>query len=96
MLIYVSVSIEPRQSSGACNLARLQIVKAISATKKSVAAIQDTTVQTAAAAGVKQAQGGVADVAKSIVTGAAPSQAGRDAVEAGLNATSTALAGGDA
>lgn len=90
-----SVSIEPRQSSAACNIARLQIVKAISDTKSAVADIQDTTVATAAAAGVKQAQGGVAQVAKSIFSGAAPSQAGRNAVEAGLNATSSALAGGD-
>ncbi|KAK9780545.1 hypothetical protein AB5N19_03869 [Seiridium cardinale] len=91
-----AASIESRQSAISCNVARLQIVKAIGDTNKAVGDIQDPTVQTAAAAGVKQAQGGVADVAKSIFSGAAPSADGRNAVEAGLNATSTALAGGDA
>ncbi|KAK6074024.1 hypothetical protein SCUP515_06689 [Seiridium cupressi] len=91
-----AASIGSRQSAISCNVARLQIVKAIGDTNKAVGDIQDPTVQTAAAAGVKQAQGGVADVAKSIFSGAAPSADGRNAVEAGLNATSAALAGGDA
>ncbi|KAH6661166.1 hypothetical protein BKA67DRAFT_668109 [Truncatella angustata] len=90
-----ALSIQPRQSSVACNIARLQIVKAISDTKKAVADIQDPAVQDAATAGIQQAQSGVAQVAQSIFTGAATSAAGRDGVEAGLNATSTALAGGD-
>ncbi|KAF7534761.1 hypothetical protein G7054_g5951 [Neopestalotiopsis clavispora] len=91
-----ALSIQPRQDSLACNLARFQIVKAIGDTKSAVADIQDPAVQSAAAAGVKTAQGGVAQVAGSILTGAAPSADGRDAVESGLNATSAALAGGDA
>ncbi|ETS83669.1 hypothetical protein PFICI_05545 [Pestalotiopsis fici W106-1] len=91
-----AISLQPRQSSLACNLARFQIVKAISDTKSAVADIQDPTVQSAAAAGVKTAQGGVAQVASSLFSGAAPSADGRDAVESGLNATSAALAGGDA
>ncbi|KAI1862726.1 hypothetical protein JX265_007164 [Neoarthrinium moseri] len=90
-----AVSIQPRQSSLACNAARLQIIKALSDTKKSVADIQDPTVQQAAAAGVKQAQQGVTQVAASLLTGQAPSADGRNTVEAGLNATATALAGGD-
>ncbi|KAI0127753.1 hypothetical protein BJ170DRAFT_626645 [Xylariales sp. AK1849] len=88
-------SIENRQLLGACNSARLQIVKALGDTKSAVADIADPAVQTAAAAGVKQAQSGVADVAKSLFTGAAPSATGRDTVAAGLNATASALAGAD-
>lgn len=90
-----TVSLEPRQSSIACNVARFQIVKALGDTKSAVGDIQDPTVQEAAAAGVKTAQGGILQVAQSLFSGAAPSADGRTAVESGLNATSAALAGGD-
>ncbi|KAI0177166.1 hypothetical protein BJ166DRAFT_506280 [Pestalotiopsis sp. NC0098] len=90
-----AISLEPRQSSIACNVARFQIVKALGDTKSAVGDIQDPTVQEAAAAGVKTAQGGILQVAQSLFSGAAPSADGRTAVESGLNATSAALAGGD-
>jgi len=79
-----------------CNVARLRIVKALGDTQDSVGQIQDTTVQQDASAGLKQAQGGIGQIAQAILAGEAPPQGGRDEVEAGLNAASSALDSGDA
>ncbi|UQC91227.1 uncharacterized protein CLUP02_16761 [Colletotrichum lupini] len=94
-------SIERRQLLGnlgslSCNVARLQILGALGNTEDAVSQITDTTVQDAANAGLQQARGGIAQIAKSIVSGAAPPAASRDEVAAGLAAAGTALSGGDA
>ncbi|TLD33284.1 hypothetical protein PspLS_01284 [Pyricularia sp. CBS 133598] len=88
-------ALEPRQLGDlACNVARLQIVNALSATKKNVGDIQDPAVKTAAQAGVKQAQDAIGVIGKAIISGSKPPANARDDVAAGLTATGTALQGG--
>ncbi|KAF2738916.1 hypothetical protein EJ04DRAFT_573371 [Polyplosphaeria fusca] len=90
-------SVLPRQIAGgaACNIARLQIVSALRQTGNSVADIQDQTVAQEAQAGLDQASDGISQIAQAIIAGEAPPQDGRDLTEAGLAATTQALAGGD-
>ncbi|KAK1599052.1 uncharacterized protein LY79DRAFT_206561 [Colletotrichum navitas] len=89
-------AIEPRQIGNlSCNLARLKIVGAISSTKNSVGDIQDPAVKDAAAAGLKQANDGISNIASALLTGEKAAAEDRDAVAAGLQATDTALQGGD-
>ncbi|KAI6377157.1 hypothetical protein MCOR25_002653 [Pyricularia grisea] len=88
-------ALEPRQIGDlACNVARLQIVNALNATKKNVGDIQDATVKTAAQAGVKQAQDAIGVIGKSLLAGEKAPATARDDVAAGLTATGTALQGG--
>lgn len=49
--------------------------------------------QTAATAGLDQANGGIKQIASAIISGAAPPQTSRDQVEAGLTAMGAALTG---
>ena len=78
-----------------CNIARLQIVRALGDTGNAVAQIQDSATQQAAEAGLIQANAGIESIAQALVAGEAPPQSGRDEVEAGLVATGNALASGD-
>ncbi|TLS22775.1 uncharacterized protein PpBr36_06724 [Pyricularia pennisetigena] len=88
-------ALEPRQIGDlACNVARLQIVSALSATKKNVGQIQDATTKTAAQAGVKQAQDAIGVIGKAIISGDKAPASARDEVAAGLAATGTALQAG--
>ncbi|OHE92116.1 hypothetical protein CORC01_12571 [Colletotrichum orchidophilum] len=94
-------SIDRRQLLGSlgslqCNVARLQIVGALSDTQDAVDQISDAKVQQAANAGLQQAQGGISQIAKSLISGGAPPAASRNEVAAGLSAAGTALSGADA
>ncbi|PHH90358.1 hypothetical protein CDD83_3881 [Cordyceps sp. RAO-2017] len=83
-----------KRASAQCNSARARIVGALRDTGKSVDKIQDAQVKSAAQAGLDQANGGVADIAKSIVKGQDPPADSRDTVAAGLKATNDALGSG--
>lgn len=76
-----------------CNVARLDIVKSLADTKNAVTNITDPAIKQAAQDGLKQADDGIATIAKAIVAGQAPPAAGRDTVAAGLAATGNALMG---
>ncbi|WDK15411.1 hypothetical protein CGRA01v4_06692 [Colletotrichum graminicola] len=89
-------AIESRQIGNlGCNVARLKIVSAISSTKSSVGDIKDPAVKDAAAAGLKQANDGIGKIASALLTGQKAAATDRDTVAAGLQATGTALQGGD-
>lgn len=99
--IYLSIlttipGIYPRQNAIACNVARFQIVAALAQTGNSVDKIQDQTVATAAQAGLDNASAGIGQIAKAILTGAAPPADARDQTAAGITAATQALGGGDA
>lgn len=91
-----AASIYPRQNAIACNVARFQIVAALAQTGNSVDKIQDQTVATAAQAGLDNASAGIGQIAKAILTGAAPPADARDQTAAGITAATQALGGGDA
>jgi len=84
-----------------CNAARLRTVAGLAATsgavnKLSTAASGDAAASTAvttAQSGLKDAQSGIATIAKALITGQAPPAASRDQVQAGLNNAQTALTG---
>ncbi|PVH96095.1 hypothetical protein DM02DRAFT_535952, partial [Periconia macrospinosa] len=79
-----------------CNVARLQIVRALGQTGNDISGIQDASVKQSAQAGVDQANDGIGQIAQALLAGEAPPQDGRDITEAGLTAASSALAAGDA
>ena len=57
--------------------------------------IADPAVKDATTAGLKAAGDGIKTIAKALITGGAPPAEARDAVKAGLDASTAALAGGD-
>lgn len=89
----------PRQAqadAAACNAARAAIISALGETNANVNQIADANVQAAAQAGLATVQTGIGQVAQSVIAGEAPSQEGRDNVQAGLTAVSAALQNADA
>lgn len=92
-----AAAVNPRQIGGiACNVARLQVVGALSDAGDAIGQIADADVQSAAQAGLDQANGGIDAIAQSIIAGEKASADGRTNVEAGLTAMADALASGDA
>ncbi|KAK2050799.1 hypothetical protein LZ31DRAFT_6536 [Colletotrichum somersetense] len=88
--------LETRQIGGiGCNIARLNIVSAISSAQDAVDDIQDATVKNAASAGLSQASDGIGNIAGALISGQKAGQNDRDSVKTGLTATGTALQGGD-
>ncbi|KAG6919100.1 hypothetical protein DXG01_009353 [Tephrocybe rancida] len=83
-----------------CNVARLKTVSGLAATtsavkKLSLVSSDDATASgvSTAQAGLKDAQTGIATIAKALIAGKAPPAAARDQVGQGLNTAQTALAG---
>ncbi|KAH7320622.1 hypothetical protein B0I35DRAFT_427486 [Stachybotrys elegans] len=74
-----------------CNLARFRIVSALGSARSSINNIEDETIKTAATAGLEEANSGISQIAKAILTGQAPPQESRDVVAAGLSAMDAAL-----
>lgn len=94
--ITTSASVVERQLGGiGCNVARFQILGALGDAKDAISGIQDPDVQSAAQAGLDQANGGIGQIASSLLSGAAAPAASRDEVEAGLAAMDSALSGAD-
>lgn len=94
--ITTSASVVERQLGGiGCNVARFQILGALGDAKTAISDIQDPTVQTAAQAGLDQANGGIGQIASSLLSGAAAPAASRDDVAAGLAAMDDALSTAD-
>lgn len=89
--------IKSRQLGGiACNIARLQVVSALGDAEDAVGQIQDADTQSAAQAGLDQANGGISEIASALVAGETAPDSGRASVEAGLTAMNTALSAADA
>ncbi|CCF44980.1 hypothetical protein CH063_03474 [Colletotrichum higginsianum] len=78
-----------------CNVARLQIVDAISSAQDTVGGIKDATVKDAAAGGLKQASDAIGNIGVALISGQKAAAEDRTSVQTGLNATGTALQGGD-
>lgn len=97
LAVAVSAANIPRQAgNAACNQARVEVVSSLSDAGQAIAQIEDPSVQSAAQAGLDQANGGIAAIAQTLRAGETASAAGRDDVTAGLQAMASALAGGDA
>lgn len=95
--ITTSASVVERQLGGiGCNVARFQILGALGDAGDAISDIQDTGVQSAAQAGLDQANDGIGQIASSLLSGAAAPADSRDAVAAGLAAMNDALSGADA
>ncbi|KAL1850782.1 hypothetical protein Daus18300_012790 [Diaporthe australafricana] len=95
--ITTSASVVERQLGGiGCNVARFQILGALGDAKDSISQIQDPDVQSAAQAGLDQANGGISQIASSLLSGAAAPATSRDDVAAGLAAMDDALSAADA
>lgn len=91
-----SASVVERQLGGiGCNVARFQILGALGDAGDSISEIQDADVQSAAQAGLDQANDGISQIASSLLSGAAAPADSRDQVEAGLAAMDSALADAD-
>lgn len=89
--------VEERQLGGiGCNVARFQILGALGDAGDAIGEIQDPDVQSAAQAGLDQANDGIGQIASSLLSGAAAPADSRDAVAAGLAAMDDALSGADA
>lgn len=85
----------PRQLGNlACNIARLKIVGALGDAGDAIDNIADPATQTAAQAGLDQANGGIKTIAGSLLSGDAAPASARDEVAAGLAAMQTALGNG--
>jgi hypothetical protein len=96
LAITTSAAVVERQIGGiGCNVARFKIVGALKSAGDSIGQIQDASVQSAAQAGLDQANGGIKQIASGLLSGQAAPAASRDEVKAGLAAMDTALAGGD-
>ncbi|KAK2608118.1 hypothetical protein N8I77_006751 [Diaporthe amygdali] len=94
--ISTSASVVERQLGGiGCNVARFQILGALGDAKDAISQIQDPAVQTAAQQGLDQANGGISQIASSLLSGAAAPADSRDAVAAGLAAMDSALSAAD-
>lgn len=94
--VTASAAIVERQLGGiGCNVARFQILGALGDTGDAISQIQDTDVQAAAQAGLDQANGGISQIASSLLSGADAPADSRDEVEAGLAAMDSALADAD-
>ncbi|WQF84009.1 hypothetical protein CDEST_09023 [Colletotrichum destructivum] len=78
-----------------CNVARLQIVDAISSAQDTVGGIKDATVKDAAAGGLNQASDAIGNIGVALISGQKAAAEDRTSVKTGLNATGTALQGGD-
>ncbi|KAI3396057.1 hypothetical protein diail_474 [Diaporthe ilicicola] len=94
--ISTSAAVVERQLGGiGCNVARIQILGALGDAKDAIGQIQDPATQQAAQAGLDQANGGISQIASSLLSGAAAPAASRDDVAAGLAAMNDALSGAD-
>ncbi|KAG8162190.1 hypothetical protein KVR01_007955 [Diaporthe batatas] len=94
--VTASASVVERQLGGiGCNIARFQILGALGDTGDAISEIEDADVQAAAQAGLDQANGGISQIASSLLSGGAPPADSRDEVEAGLTAMASALADAD-
>jgi hypothetical protein len=94
--ITTSASVVERQLGGiGCNIARFQILGALGDAGDAIGEIQDADVQTAAQAGLDQANDGISQIASSLLSGSAAPADSRDQVEAGLAAMDSALADAD-
>ncbi|USP79206.1 hypothetical protein yc1106_06480 [Curvularia clavata] len=93
-VLITSLAISPR-ASAQCTSARVQIVYALNDASGNVLRIQDPAVAQAAKAGIQQATGGIAQIAKAIFALQPPPAAARDTTEAGLEVAANALARGD-
>lgn len=94
--ITTSASVVERQLGGiGCNVARFQILGALGDAGDAIGGIQDASVQSAAQAGLDQANDGIGQIASSLLSGAAAPADSRDAVEAGLAAMDDALSTAD-
>ncbi|GJC96413.1 hypothetical protein ColKHC_05239 [Colletotrichum higginsianum] len=78
-----------------CNVALLQIVDAISSAQDTVGGIKDATVKNAAADGLNQASDAIGNIGVALISGQKAAAEDRTSVQTGLNATGTALQGGD-
>ncbi|KAG6354739.1 hypothetical protein INS49_003820 [Diaporthe citri] len=94
--ITTSASVVERQLGGiGCNVARFQILGALGDAGDAIGEIQDADVQSAAQAGLDQANDGIGQIASSLLSGAAAPADSRDAVAAGLAAMNDALSAAD-
>lgn len=94
--ITASASVVERQLGGiGCNVARFQILGALGDAGDAISDIQDTNVQSAAQAGLDQANDGIGQIASSLLSGSAAPADSRDAVAAGLAAMNDALSAAD-
>ncbi|KAL8383415.1 hypothetical protein RB595_006934 [Gaeumannomyces hyphopodioides] len=81
--------------SVSCNLARAQIVAAMSASKSAANGITDATVKQATLDGINAANAGISNIGKAIAAGTTPPAEERNKVEAGITAATAAAQGGD-